>query len=166
MTFDELNPGAAVFIDANIFVYAFAPDPLLGPACKDLLKRVELAQLGGFTSAAVLSNVAHRLMTLEACAVFGWPYAGIAARMQRRPAELKRLHKFREAVDVIASIGIQILPVSGALVKAGAAFSQQYGLMSNDSLIVAAMNDARLTNLASHDGDFDVVPGLQRFAPA
>lgn len=165
MTFDDLATGDAVFIDANIFVYAFAPDPQLGPACRDLLKSIELAQLQGFTSAAVLSNVAHRLMTLEACGMFGWPYAGIAARMQRHPEDLKRLHKFREAIEVILSIGVHVLPVTENLVKAGASLSQQHGLMSNDSLIVAAMNESRLINLASHDGDFDSVPGIQRFAP-
>jgi predicted nucleic acid-binding protein len=166
MTFDDLTAGSAVFIDANIFVYAFAPDPQLGPACCDLLKRVELDDLHGLTSAAVLSNVAHRLMTLEACSRFNWPYAGIAARMQSHPSELKQLSRFRDAIDAIRSIGVHVQPVTEALVTAGAGLSQQHGLMSNDALVVAAMEASGLANLASHDADFDRVPGVIRFAPA
>ena len=40
------------------------------------------------------------------------------------------------------------------------------GLLSNDALIVAVMQANGLTRLASHDADFDRVPGLTRYAPA
>jgi hypothetical protein len=33
MTFLQIPANAAVFIDANIFVYHFTPDPNFGPAC-------------------------------------------------------------------------------------------------------------------------------------
>jgi hypothetical protein len=33
MTFADLPAGASVFVDANPFVYHFAPDPNLGAAC-------------------------------------------------------------------------------------------------------------------------------------
>ncbi len=43
--------------------------------------------------------------------------------------------------------------------------SKQFGLLTNDALLVAIMQDHGLTNLASHDGDFDRVPGIMRYAP-
>ena len=43
--------------------------------------------------------------------------------------------------------------------------SQQTGLLSNDALLIAVMQTNGLTNLASHDSDFDRVPGLTRYAP-
>jgi predicted nucleic acid-binding protein len=52
------------------------------------------------------------------------------------------------------------------LVLAAAGLSQQTGLLSNDALIVAVMQNHGLTNLASHDADFDRVAGLTRYAPA
>ena len=61
---------------------------------------------------------------------------------------------------------VRILPVDSALVAAAAAVSRQTGLLSNDGLIVAVMHANGLTKLASHDADFDRVPGLARFAPA
>jgi predicted nucleic acid-binding protein len=51
------------------------------------------------------------------------------------------------------------------LIATAAAVSQQTGLLSNDSLIVAVMQANGLTNLASHDADFDRVPGITRYGP-
>jgi predicted nucleic acid-binding protein len=154
-----------VFVDANIFVYAFAPDPQYGPPSSGLLERIELRDLSGFTSSQVLSDVAHRLMSLEACATFGWPYAGIAARLQRHPAEVRQLTRFRQAVEAIALMGVQVLPVSAQDVTAAAVLGQQFGLLSNDALVVAVMLKHGLTQLASHDADFDRVAGIVRVRP-
>src|SRR5262249_22147527 len=44
--------------------------------------------------------------------------------------------------------------------------SRQFGLLMNDALIVAIMQDHGLIQLASHDADFDRVPGITRYAPA
>jgi predicted nucleic acid-binding protein len=38
--------------------------------------------------------------------------------------------------------------------------------LSGDALIVAFMRHHGLTHLASHDADFDRVPGLTRYSPA
>ena len=37
--------------------------------------------------------------------------------------------------------------------------------LSGDALVVAIMQAYRITQLASHDADFDRVTGLMRFAP-
>jgi len=49
MTFADLVAGDAVFVDANTFLYSFAPDPSLGPPCSQLLQRIENQELEGFT---------------------------------------------------------------------------------------------------------------------
>jgi predicted nucleic acid-binding protein len=66
MTLADIPGGQAVFVDANLFVYAFAPDPVLGPPSAQLLERIERHDVQGFTSSDVLCDVAHRLPTLAA----------------------------------------------------------------------------------------------------
>jgi predicted nucleic acid-binding protein len=44
--------------------------------------------------------------------------------------------------------------------------SQQFGLLTNDALTVAIMQANGLTRIASHDTDFDRVPGITRYSPA
>lgn len=84
MTFGHIPPAAAVFLDANTLIYHFGNEPTYGAACTQLIQRVELGGLAGFTSAHALADVAHRLMTLEAMNRNGWPQAGLAARLKKR----------------------------------------------------------------------------------
>jgi predicted nucleic acid-binding protein len=165
MTLPQLPSGASVFVDADILVYHFQPHLAFGPACTDLLERIEHQDLVGFTSTAVLSEMAHRLMTLEACALWGWPFAGIAQRLRQHPAQARGLTRFRQAIQEVPQYRIQVLTIAAGLIDAAAALSQQTGLLHNDALIVAVIQANGLTNLASNDADFDRVPGLTRFAP-
>jgi predicted nucleic acid-binding protein len=166
MTFADLPSGASVFVDANTLVYHFQPHPAFGPGCTDLVERIEHQQLVGFTSTHVLSELAHRLMTLEACTVFGWPFPGIAQRLRQHPAQVQALTRFRQAIQEVPQYGIQVLTIPPTLIDLAAALSQQTGLLTNDALVIAVMQANGLTNLASHDADFDRVPGLTRYAPA
>jgi predicted nucleic acid-binding protein len=166
MTFADIPAGVSVFFDANIFVYYFGPHPNFSAACAALLERVEHQEILGFTSSHVLSDMAHRLMTFEAAALFGWPQQGLANRLKRHPAEVSQLQRYRSAIDEVALVGVQVVPTTGRLVSLAADVSRQTGLLSNDALIVAMMREHSLTHLASNDADFDRVPGITRYAPA
>ena len=85
MIFADLPQGESVFLDADTLVYHFQPHAVFGAACTDLIERIEHQELAGYSSTHILSEMAHRLMTLEACARFGWPYAGIAQRLRLIP---------------------------------------------------------------------------------
>lgn len=164
MNFGAIAAGESVFLDANILVYHFGPHPTFGTACNQLVQRVENQELLGFTSASVLSEAAHHLMTLEAASLFGWP-SKIVQRLKQNPANLQQLIRFRQALEEIQKLGIQVLTIPASLVITAAAISQQTGLLSNDALIVGVMQLNGLTNLASNDPDFDRVPGITRFEP-
>ena len=166
MTFANIPRGSQVFIDANTFVYHASADPNHGAACKQLMERIARGEIEGFTSAHVLGDVAHRLMTLEAMATLGWAAKGIVVRLRHNPAEVQKFTRFRQGIDDIARMGVHALPIDFSLVSAGTALSQQYGLLTGDALIVAVMRQHHLTDLASNDADFDRVPGLKRYAPA
>jgi predicted nucleic acid-binding protein len=71
MKFGDLVVGDAVFIDANVLTYHFQPHPTWGPPCADLLRRIENQELAGFTSTHALSEVSHRLMTIQASVLLG-----------------------------------------------------------------------------------------------
>jgi predicted nucleic acid-binding protein len=165
MTFADLVAGDSVFVDANTFIYHFGPDPVLGPPCSQLLERVENQELAGFTSTHSLAEVAHKLMTIEAGALFGWSLTGMANRLRRHPAEVQKLTAYEKALDQVSQGRVQVLPVPLPALLAAAAICRNTGLLINDALIVAIMQSHGLTRLASHDADFDRVPGLTRYAP-
>jgi predicted nucleic acid-binding protein len=166
MTFQDLPTGCSVVLDANILVYHFEPHPHLGAPCTDLIERIENQTIRGFVSVHVLTDAAHRLMTLEACSTFGWPFAGIARRLRADPTRIASLKRFRRAIQETTRLGIQVLPIGPDLPDAAAEISQQCGLLSSDALVVVVMQRHGLTMLASNDADFDRVSAIQRFAPA
>ncbi|MCR4413827.1 MAG: hypothetical protein NUV77_15515 [Thermoguttaceae bacterium] len=106
LTFADIPAGAAVFVDANTFVYAHSLHPQFGSPSTQLLERIERRELSGFTSAHVLGETSHRLMTLEACTAFGRPFAGIAARLRRHPAQAQTLAIFRQAIEGILASAV------------------------------------------------------------
>jgi predicted nucleic acid-binding protein len=166
MSLDDLVAGDAAFVDANIFTYHFQPHPTWGPSCTRLLQRIENRELDGFTTIAVLGEVVHRLMTIEAQITLAWSFAGIGNRLRSNPAEVQKLTVFRLAAEKVLQGRLQILPVTGATLARAVVLCQQLGLLTNDGLILATMQAHGLNKLASHDADFDRVPGITRYAPA
>ncbi len=166
MILTDLAAGQSVFVNANLLVYYFAPDPDLGPACAPLIQRIASRELSGITSTHLLSETAHRLMAIEASALFGWPFSGMTRRLRDHAAEVQKLTAFRRAVKAVLTSPMRVLSITPAMVLAAATISHQTGLLSNDALVVALMREHRVTNLASNDSDFDRVAGLTRYAPA
>lgn len=165
MTFADLVPGDVVFVDANIFVYHFAPDPVLQVPCGQLLQRIENQEIQAFSSSHVLAEAAHRLLTLEARTRFGWSSGKVVQRLKQNPASLQKLTQFRTALDQVVQSRLVVLPASAALLVTAARLCQQPGLLITDALSVALMQARGLTKLVSDDTDFDRVPGLTRYAP-
>jgi predicted nucleic acid-binding protein len=130
-----------------------------------LIKRFEKRELRGFTSSLVLHDAAHRAMTVEACQSLGWSYAGIGRRLRDNPAEIRKLTRFRQMLHEILALGVEVLHVTVDHVLLAADLSRKYGLLSGDALVVAAMQNNAITNLASGDSDFDRIPGILRFGP-
>jgi predicted nucleic acid-binding protein len=164
--FSQLKTSDSVFLDANTLVYHFGLHPSFGAACNQLLSRIEQQDLLGYTSTHVLSELAHRLMMIEASALPGWTASKIKLRLRQHPAALARLTQFKSAIDALLQSRVAVLTIAPSLIASAAVVSQQSGLLSNDALIVAAMQNHGLANLATSDTDFDRVPGITRYAPA
>jgi predicted nucleic acid-binding protein len=165
MTLAQLRMGEAVFVDANIFVFHFAPDPTLQAACSQLLLRIETQDLAGFTSTPILSEVAPRLMTMEARQRFGWTGGKVSRRLKQNPTVCQSLTGFRTALENVLQSRTQVLTIVPPLLLTAGTLSVQYGLLANDALILAVMQQHGLSNLASADSDFDRVPGITRYSP-
>jgi predicted nucleic acid-binding protein len=165
MNFASLPPGATVFLDANTLVYHFSAHPVFGPSCVALLDRIEKKECHGVTSTHLLAEMAHKLMTVEAHQRLNWPIAGIANRLRRHPKEVQQLSAYRQAIDDIHAIGIDVQPNERNDLSLAADVSRQYGLLTNDALTIVLMRKYGYSMLASADSDFDIVPGFVRYSP-
>ena len=165
MTFADLVAGTKVFVDANLLIYHFSPHPVLGPPCKQLLADIESRTVVGYTSAHLVGEVAHALMVVEALSLAGWGVSNAPKRLKKQPGTVQQLTRFQYAVQDIFQSRLQVLAIQPDLMLQAAILSRQFGLLTNDSLTVAIMRHHGLTHLASHDADFDRVPGITRYAP-
>ena len=165
MTFDAIAGGTKVFLDANVLVYHFSGNPQYGAARTRLIERIEHQEIQGYTTSHCMTDAAHRLMTIEAMNLLGWPVAGLAARLRKHRSEIPKLNLYQQALNKLSPLGIQVLSISEDLVLQATQLSQQYELLSGDALIISAMRHHGLSQLASHDADFDRVPGVARYGP-
>src|SRR5262249_17873594 len=140
MIYSDLPQGATAFVDASVFIHHFEPNALFGLASTEFLERIENQEIAGVTTTHIISEAAHRLMTIEAMQTFGWKSAGIALRLRNHPTEVQTLKHFRQAVQEIPRFGVRIVTVDPAWLDSAAGLSQQTGLLHNDALVIAAMH--------------------------
>jgi predicted nucleic acid-binding protein len=162
MTFDELRDGEAIFLDANIFVYHFLG---LSQQCKELLKRCRDGRLQGTTASFIVAETVHRLMVAEAVEQQLVTSKNALKKLRERPEIVQQLRKHAESVLTIRAMNIESVALTTVAVEASAAVRRQYGLLTNDSILVAIMKELGLTRLVTLDKDFDRVEGLGVYKP-
>lgn len=105
----DIPTGAAVFIDANIFIYDILAVPEYVESCKSFLKRVERGEINGYTSILVISEVIHKLMFSELIEKHKIKPDAVLTKMKRNPEIIASLRKYKDIIPYVASIGIKVL---------------------------------------------------------
>ena len=158
---ENLPTGTHLFLDANIFVYAF-----LGHSsqCRDLLARCATEQVFGITTLDVVNEVTHRMMLPEALGS-GVIKRDSARELRGKWREIAKLTGYWAQTARIFALNILVLTSDEARLHRAQTMRSRHGLLTNDSLIVAAMDEYGIDSLATRDDDFDHVSGLTVYKP-
>jgi len=162
MRLRQIEPGAKVFIDANIFIYHFTG---VSDECSDFLNRCEQGDIVGITSVNVLLEVLHRLMMIEAVRKKIVRPSDIAKKLKKNPEKIKQLNEYFINTQKIVDMGIIIRPISFEMILLSQSFRSGYGLMVNDSLIAACMQEEGIEKLATNDTVFMKIKELSIYRP-
>jgi len=162
MRLDRIESGSEVFIDANIFIYHFTGSSLEG---SDFLSRCEQGDLTGITSVHVLLEVLHRLMMIEAVRKDLVKSPNILKKLKKFPERIKQLNEYFINTLKIPEMNIVVKPVSLGTILTSQAVRAGYGLMVNDSLIVASMQEEGIKVIATNDDEFSRIKSLQVHKP-
>ncbi|MEW6116436.1 MAG: type II toxin-antitoxin system VapC family toxin [Nitrospirota bacterium] len=162
MSLDRIAPGSRVFIDANVFIYHFTG---ASDECSALLERCEQGDLLGITSANVILEVLHKLMMVEAVNKGLVSPPNIVGKLQKQPQTIKQLSEYFTNAQKIEQMGIDIKPISALTILKSQPFRLRYGLMTNNSLIATIMEEEGITVLATNDGAFSVIEGIDVVSP-
>lgn len=162
MNLSDIEAGTEIFIDANIFIYHFTG---VSDECSDFLNRCEHGEIIGITSVNVLLEVLHRLMMVEAVGKNLVKPPNIAKKLKNYPEKIKQLNEYATNTRRIIEMSITVKPMTAETMQLSHSSRINYGLMVNDSLIVANMLEEGVTQLASNDEAFSKIQELVVFKP-
>ena len=162
MTLDRVPPASRILLYSTIFIYHTTGTSL---ECRALLERCEVGDVAGLTSVVVLAEVAHRLMIIEAVSAGLVKGKDVVRKLRARPDLVRRLHVYQEQVERIPLMGVDVVPIDFGTLLPSADIRRQYGLLVNDSLVVASARGAGIGHLASADADFHRVKEIKLYQP-
>ncbi len=115
---------------------------------------------------SVIAEVIHRLMIAEAIEKGHITEKNPLKKLRENSEIIKKLTTYSKNVEKISEMNIKIIALTNELIKKSSKIRSAEGLLTNDSLIVAALKDANLVNLATNDNDFYSVKWLTVFKPS
>jgi predicted nucleic acid-binding protein len=161
----DLPTGTRVFVDTNIFALYYIDQGALGQSCRDFLIRTTRQEIVGFTSVSVVADTIHRVIVAEAAAQLSLSSQKTVEHLQKHPEIIRKLTRHLTVASDIHRLGIDILALTYKELHSSKSIRANFGLMANDSLIVAVMRTHKLRHLVTHDAGFARVTGLQVWRP-
>jgi len=165
MDLAQLPSDCRIFVDANIIALHMVGRDELADACTAFLLRIKRDRILAFTSVIVAAEVIHRVMIGEVVEELGIEPRQAVQHLKKHPDVVKTLKKHADVPSKIYQMGISIEPVSHLELHRSKTIRANYGLLTNDSLVVAMMQKLRLVHLATNDSDFERVQGIKVWNP-
>lgn len=162
MTLEEIESGSDIFIDSNIFIYHFTG---VSEECSNLLARCEEGETNGLTSVNVLLEVLHRLMMVEAVNKKLVRPPKTLQKLKERPEKVGQLNDYFTNTMTILDMGIKVYPITAELLRKSQPIRSRYGLLVNDSLIAAIMEEG-IQIMATNDDGFLGVEWIKVYKPS
>ena len=168
----DIQDGTSVFVDTNIFHYHFQNE---SRTCTAFLDRIKRGDVEAYVNAQVLSDLLHKLMLSESfekkCYTAKKPnqdsLKNYLRNLHNNPSEISKLTDYQQQFESILSIGVRILPINKTLLRTTKYERQTWHLMAGDSIHLGTMNRYKIPiqHIATHDNDFDHIPGLTIWKP-
>lgn len=158
---DTVPNGSDLLIDTNVFVYGLSGS---SPQCKECLRRCSIEQVTGITLYEVVHEATHTFMLAEGRSRGLFARQG-ASYLSAHPEQVKLLTDYWVNTQRLLALNLVVLPMEEKIVIGAQQERFAAGLMTNDSIIVAAMREYGILNIATADAGFDTVGGISVFSP-
>jgi predicted nucleic acid-binding protein len=86
--------------------------------------------------------------------------------LKQHPQTVHQLTRYKSILRDITQAKVTILPLTYRDLHASKQYREQYGVLTNDSLVLAVMQRERIHYIATNDPDFERVPGIAVRRPA
>ena len=157
----QIPPRVSVMMDANIVVYALFPQTKQHSSCKHLLERGARSEIQLHMVVNAVADVLHRTMIFELLAQGVVQKSSDAVNhLKQHPQTVQQLTRYKTVLRDLRQVRINILALSYQDLHSSRQYRENYGLMTNDSLIVAVMKREKIQHLATNDIDFQRIPDI------
>lgn len=158
---DSVPNGSDVLVDANVFVYGLTAK---SAQCKSLLERCSREEVSGVTLFEVVHEAAHQFMIAEGRQKGFFTRQG-ASYLSTHPEQVKTLTDYWVNTVRLLALNLVFLPMEQGIVEGAQRERENAGLLTNDSIIVAAMREYGISRIATNDRQFETVSGISVFSP-
>ncbi len=163
MSLDGIPVGSLCVIDTNVLLYAEQGG---SDQAQRLLRRCANGDLIGILPEIVWHELTHKLILMEATMKHRISPRNQAARLAERPEIIRSLSLYQSKVRTLFDMGLRFEPCTqDDLLQSAFALQSRYGLLTNDSLILAVAIRVEADGLVSSDKAFQAVGEVPVFAP-
>lgn len=162
MKLTQIEDGARIILDANIFIYA---NKNQSSECSDLLLRCSLNKVNGYITTHVLAEIMHVLMVSEARETYEIFAKNTVKQLSEKKEKVRGFYKYADHISSILKSGITVEEIKSSDFTSVLHIQRQYGLLTNDALIVAAAQRLGIRAIASADKCFSDIYGIEHYIP-
>jgi predicted nucleic acid-binding protein len=161
MTLDAIPAGAQVLADANVLIYARRG---MSFQSRRLLERCARQEITGVLTTVAVAEFCHRRMMQEAQSR-GLSGSNPSKALSHDRALVRQLTGYAQEVEDLLAGQFVLLAIEGADFAHALKLQREHGLLTNDSLHLAAGFRASVNLVATADPQFDQIPGIQIAKP-
>lgn len=163
MDIKSLPAGEDVLIDTNIIIYHLSN---LSSECQEFLRRIARSELNGFVTTVILAELLHRRMMAEAL-MKGLISPGQPVKKLKAQSHLiQQLTDYITDVETLLRLPLKVVEVTVGDIQSSHSLRASHGLFVNDSINLACALRLGITNIVTHDADFNRVPNLLVWEPS
>ena len=152
MNLDDIQNGTLCVIDTNILLYA---EQGLSAQAQRLLQRCSRGDLIGILPQTVWQELTHRLMLAEAMMLGKIAGPNPARQLAQKPDVVRSLSIYKEKIEALQDLGLGFEACTrDDLLENALALQETYGLLTNDSVVLATALRLKAEVLVSSDAAF------------
>jgi predicted nucleic acid-binding protein len=160
---DDISRGSLCVLDTNIVIYA---EQGLSAQAQRVLRRVAAREITGILPQPAWQELIHRLMLTEALKVGAITAGNPARQLAEKPETVARLALYRDKVKALVEMGIGFEACTRKdLLEDALRIQERYGLLTNDSVLLAVAMRLKADAFITADKDFDPVKEIAVFSP-
>lgn len=149
MNLDDIPDGSLCVIDTNILLYA---EQGVSGQAQRLISRCSRGEIIGILPSTVWLELTHKLMLAEAIMLGLVTGRNPAARLAQKPEAVRSLSLYREKVRALTDLGLGFESCTQKdLLETALEQQEKYGLLTNDSVVLAAALRLKADVLVSND---------------